>query len=310
MDKNTLSININESNIENSLKEEKRKMNFVFEELKKLPLHKKDKKKDYYTIMTTINKNINKSTPPLNNNKIDTKIDAKIDNQSLIWGLMLTMQENLNMRIGIQKWKRYVRASFWNNISTPINFIITLFTALSAGQTGTQSQYLNNNQLFYILFVSFILSTVNTFFKLKDKAKKSHELLNSFEPFGSAYEDIYFQQILNNEDVRNRLKKYQKLQREFNEFLIEEEEISRIDYISDFLFIIIKYFCFCCFSNKLKQINIDERYWVLDGTPNIKKRAYNIDMKNIFVHDFSKIDINYRDRMKRIFYNDNDITSL
>jgi hypothetical protein len=306
MDKNNLSINIDEVDIEDSLKEEKIKMNSVFEELKKLPLHKKDKKKNYYKIMTTINKNINKSTPPLNNNKIDTKID----NQSLIWGLMLTMQENLNMRIGIQKWKRYVRASFWNNISTPINFIITLFTALSAGQTGTQSQYLSNNQLFYILFLSFILSTINTFFKLKDKAKKSHELLNSFEPFGSAYEDIYFQQILNNEDVRNRLKKYQKLQREFNEFLTEEEEISRIDYISDFLFIIIKYFCFCCFSNKLKQINIDERYWVLDGTPNIKKRAYNIDMKNIFIHDFSSVDINYRDRMTRIFYNDNDITSL
>lgn len=309
MKKNNLSININEDDIESKLNEEKLKMNSVFEELKKLPLHKKEKKHNYCTIMTKINKNVNKSTP-LSNSIIDTKIDTKIDNQSPIWGLMLTMQENLNMRIGIQKWKRYVRASFWNNVSTPINFTITLFTALSAGQTGTQSQYLTNSQLFYILFLSFILSTINTFFKLKDKAKKSHELLNSFEPFGSAYEDIYFQQILNNEDVRNRLKKYQKLQRELNEFLTEEEEISRIDYISDFLFIIIKYFCFCCFSNKLKQINIDERYWVLDGTPNIKKRAYNIDMKNIFVHDFSSVDINYRDRMTRIFYNDNDITGL
>jgi hypothetical protein len=301
--------NLSLNDIENFINEEKIKMNYVFEELKNLPLHKKDKKINNHILITKINKNnLNNSNKQIQSNI--TPVYDKINNQSPIWGLMLTMQENLNMRIGIQKWKRYVRASFWNNISTPINFIITLFTALSAGQTGTQSQYLNNNQLFYILFLSFILSTINTFFKLKEKSKKSHELLNNFEPFGSAYEDIYFQQILNNEDVRNRLKKYQKLQRELNEFLTEEEEISRIDYISDFLFIIIKYFCFCCFSNKLKQINIDERYWVLDGTPNIKKRAYDIDMKNIFIHDFSNIDINYRDRMKRIFYNDNEITSL
>jgi len=299
---------VDNNDIEKCIHEEKIKMNYVFEELKNLPLHKKDKKINNHMLITKINKNNrNISDKPNNNNN---EIKDKIDNQSPVWGLMLTMQENLNMRIGIQKWKRYIRASFWNNLSTPINFTITLFTALSAGQTGTQSQYLSNNQLFYILFLSFILSTINTFFKLKDKAKKSHELLNTFEPFGSAYEDIYFQQILNNEDVRNRLKKYQKLQKELNEFLIEEEENSKIDYISDFLFIIVKYFCFCCFSNKLKQINIDERYWVLDGTPNTKKRSYNIDMNNIFVHDFSNIDVNYRERMKRIFYNDNDITSL
>jgi hypothetical protein len=308
---NKKKLDVDDSDIEKSIHEEKIKMNYVFEELKKLPLHKKDKKINNHILITKINKNNgNNSNKPNNNTENNNENKDKIDNQSPIWGLMLTMQENLNMRIGIQKWKRYIRASFWNNVSTPINFTITLFTALSAGQTGTQSQYLSNNQLFYILFLSFILSTINTFFKLKDKAKKSHELLNSFEPFGSAYEDIYFQQILNNEDVRNRLKKYQKLQKELNEFLIEEEEISRIDYISDFLFIIVKYFCFCCFSNKLKQINIDERYWVLDGAPNIKKRSYNIDMNNIFIHDFSKIDSNYRDRMKRIFYNDNEITSL
>ena len=57
-----------------------------------------------------------------------------IDNLSPTWGIMLTVQDNLNLRIGMQLKKKYFKAGFWNYISTPINFAITLFTALSAGQ--------------------------------------------------------------------------------------------------------------------------------------------------------------------------------
>lgn len=290
--------NIENIDIENEIKEEKIKMNSVFEELKNLPHLKKDKKFNNSTLITKINKSgktLNSLIIPKNNNSgantPNSLNENKIDNKSPIWGLMLTMQENLNGRIGGQKWKRYIRASFWNNISTPINFTITLFTALSAGQTGTQSSYLSNNQLFYILFFSFILSTINTFFKLKDKAKNSRELLTNFEPYGSAYEDIYFQQILNNEDVKNRLKKYQKLQKELNEFLTEEKENYKIDYISDFLFVIIKYCCCCC-NNTFKLINFNERYWILDGISNLRSKSENIDMNKLFIYDFTASDNN------------------
>lgn len=293
-----LDKNIEDVDLEEGIKEEKNKMHSVFEELKNLPHLKKDKKFNNSTLITKINKSgktLNSLIIPKNNNSgantPNSLNENKIDNKSPIWGLMLTMQENLNGRIGGQKWKRYIRASFWNNISTPINFTITLFTALSAGQTGTQSSYLSNNQLFYILFFSFILSTINTFFKLKDKAKNSRELLTNFEPYGSAYEDIYFQQILNNEDVKNRLKKYQKLQKELNEFLTEEKENYKIDYISDFLFIIIKYCCCCC-NNTFKLINFNERYWVLDGISNIKNKSENIDMNKLFLYDFTTNDNN------------------
>ena len=298
MNKHIKSLDTNSNNIdvdlEDGIKEERLKMNSVFEELKNLPHLKKDKKFNNSTLITKINKS-GKSlfVPKHNNSGANTPIslnEIKIDNKSPIWGLMLIMQENLNGRIGAQKWKRYIRASFWNNISTPINFTITLFTALSAGQTGTQSSYLSNNQLFYILFFSFILSTINTFFKLKDKAKNSRELLNNFEPYGSAYEDIYFQQILNNEDVKNRLKKYQKLQKELNEFLTEEKENYKIDYISDFLFMIIKYCWCCCCNNTFKLINTNEKYWVLDGNYNIRNRNENIDMNKLFIYDFTKND--------------------
>jgi len=77
-----------------------------------------------------------------------------IDNLSPIWGIMLTVQDNLNLRIGTQLKKKYFNAGFWNYISTPINFTITLFTALSAGQTGSGSTFLTTDQLFYILLAT------------------------------------------------------------------------------------------------------------------------------------------------------------
>ena len=94
-----------------------------------------------------------------------------IDNLSPTWGIMLTVQDNLNLRIGMQLKKKYFNAGFWNYISTPINFTITLFTALSAGQTGSGSNFLNQSQLFYVLLSTFVLSIVNTFFKLREKAE-------------------------------------------------------------------------------------------------------------------------------------------
>ena len=74
-----------------------------------------------------------------------------IDNLSPTWGIMLVVQDNLNLRIGIQVKKKYFNAAFWNYISTPINFAITLFTALSAGQTGSSTTLVTKSQLFYIL---------------------------------------------------------------------------------------------------------------------------------------------------------------
>jgi hypothetical protein len=84
-------------------------------------------------------------------NKLIDSSNNRINNYSPDWGIMLTLQGSLNLRIGTQAWKKYISAAFWNYISTPINFTITLFTALTAGQTGTQTTYLTEKQLFIML---------------------------------------------------------------------------------------------------------------------------------------------------------------
>ena len=210
-----------------------------------------------------------------------------IDNLSPVWGIMLTMQENLNVRIGTQRWKKFVSATFWNYTSTPINFTITLFTALSAGQTGTKSQYLSESQLFYILFTTFVLSIVNTFFNLKEKAKINYESSKIYEMFGSDFEKIYFIEILNNNDVLNKLNYYRELQDKINDYS-SKESIEYANYLTEIIFLIAKY---CCFYNKLKQINFNERYWVLDGRPNkFYPKDFRIDMPELFRYNFDEGD--------------------
>jgi hypothetical protein len=221
----------------------------------------------------------------INNKKI------KINNLSPEWGIMLTMQENLNIRIGTLKCKKYLSATFWNYISTPINFTITLLTALSAGQTGTQSQFLSTTQLFYILFVSFILSTANTFFNLKEKSKINYISLKTIEKYGSEFEKIYYLPILSDDDIKKKLKYYRELQQKINSYL-SKEPIEYANYITEFIFIFFKNF------QSLKQINNNERFWVLDGRP-VKDymtytdffstiKDYKVNVNELFKHNFNK----------------------
>ena len=177
----------------------------------------------------------------INDENVDISNDNKIDNMSLEWAIMITIQKNLNERIGKFKWKKYITASIWNYVSTPINFIITLFTALSAGQTsaGTTYTYLTQNQLFYLLFISFVLSTINTFFKLKDKAILNYDAYKKYDKFGAEFESIYFTPISKNNDIKDRLGNYNILQQKLNDF-ISEETIENVNYFSEVMFSIIK----------------------------------------------------------------------
>jgi hypothetical protein len=213
---------------------------------------------------------------------------SKIDNLSPGWGMMLIFQDNLNRHIGFNRWKRYVSANFWNYVTTPINFTITLFTAISAGQTGTGSGFLSNTQLFSILFASFILSTINTFFKLKDKSEISYGLAKTYDKFGATFEQIYYSNIKNQGDVEQRLNKYRKLHEEIN-YYMTNEEFESVDYIADLLFVCFRRICYCFIKNNLKQVNADDSFWYLDGVKTTQTKELMLNTEKLFVYDFTKI---------------------
>lgn len=185
-----------------------------------------------------------------------------IDNLSPIWGIMLTVQDNLNLRIGTQLKKKYFNAGFWNYISTPINFTITLFTALSAGQTGSGSTFLTTDQLFYVLLATFILSIINTFFKLKDKADINYNSAKLWELYAATFEKIYFTPIEKNADVLKKLSEYNELISKINEEYVEET-VEYVNYITELFFYLFR---LCRIYKDYRHLGIKQRHWILDGS--------------------------------------------
>ena len=236
-----------------------------------------------------------------------------IDNLSPIWGIMLTVQDNLNLRIGTQLKKKYFNAGFWNYISTPINFTITLFTALSAGQTGSGSTFLTTDQLFYVLLATFILSIINTFFKLKEKADINYNSAKSWELYAATFEKIYFTPIEKNTDVTDRLKKYNELIYKINEEYVEET-VEYVNYITELFFYLFR---LCRIYKDYRHLGIKQRHWILDGsTVNFYKeclydafdkddgacyKGYEIDSK-IFRKDLNRIEKQENNKKSNYFW--------
>lgn len=236
-----------------------------------------------------------------------------IDNLSPIWGIMLTVQDNLNLRIGTQLKKKYFNAGFWNYISTPINFTITLFTALSAGQTGSGSTFLTTDQLFYVLLATFILSIINTFFKLKEKADINYNSAKSWELYAATFEKIYFTPIERNEDVSKKLNEYNQLIYKINEEYVEET-VEYVNYITELFFYLFR---LCRIYKDYRHLGIKQRHWILDGsTVNFYKeclydafdkddgacyKGYEIDSK-IFRKDLNKIEKQENNKKSNYFW--------
>ena len=236
-----------------------------------------------------------------------------IDNLSPIWGIMLTVQDNLNLRIGTQLKKKYFNAGFWNYISTPINFTITLFTALSAGQTGSGSNFLTTDQLFYVLLATFILSIINTFFKLKEKAEINYNSAKSWELYAATFEKIYFTPIEKNSDVGKKLEEYNTLISKINEEYVEET-VEYVNYITELFFYLFR---LCRIYKDYRHLGIKRRHWILDGSTadfykqnveyyidrddGVCYKGYEIDSK-IFRKNLNQIERNEKNTKKYYFF--------
>jgi hypothetical protein len=137
--------------------------------------------------------------------------------------------------IRVQSRKKYISAAFWNYISTPINFIITLFTGLTAGQTGSNNSYLNEKTVFIMLFVCFILSTINIFFKLKEKAELNYLSAKTYESFGNQFMKINVLPQTNDTEKNEKLSGYIELKAKIDDF-ISHEKVESVNYFTEFLY--------------------------------------------------------------------------
>ena len=153
--------------------------------------------------------------------------------------------------------------------------------------TPPNANFLSETTLFAILFTSFLLSTINTFFKLKETTDANYQISQKFELFAIQFEDIYFTPIKTNNDIYSRLIKYKKLQYDINEYCMNTK-LDNVNYVTEIIYSCCKAMCF---RSRDKLINISERFWVLDGKKKCdtyNKKCLIVDTSN-FIFDIEKI---------------------
>jgi len=198
-------------------------------------------------------------------------LNSEIDKKSHLFKIMICQQEVLNKRIGTQAWKKYLSAAFWNYITTPINFSITLLTAIATGQAAT-ANILTPQQTLIILFVTFVLTTTNSFFKLNTKMNLNFEAARRYYSFGTKFEEIYYKPLFTNKCVDNKLKSYNTLHDNINKYMLSET-IENQNYITEILYNIVMK---TSYINKSKWINSTERHNELDGVQHKDQDGHSI----------------------------------
>jgi hypothetical protein len=187
-------------------------------------------------------------------------LNSEVDKKSHLFKMMILQQQVLNKRIGTQAWKKYLSAAFWNYITTPINFSITLLTAIATGQAAT-ANILTPQQTLIILFVTFVLTTTNSFFKLNTKMNLNFEAARRYYSFGTKFEEIYYKPLFTNKCVDKKLKSYNALHDNMNKYMLSET-IENQNYVTEILYNIVMK---SSYVTKSKWINSTERDNELDG---------------------------------------------
>jgi hypothetical protein len=117
---------------------------------------------------------------------------------------------------------------------------------------------------------------------LKEKAQLNYDAAKMYEEFGAEFESIYFTPITENKDVEERLQKYNDLYTKMNAYS-NYENIDGVNYITELIYFLLKNY----FNGRTRQIEKNERFWVLDGKPNIDyENNYDIELNEYFKRDF------------------------
>ncbi len=187
--------------------------------------------------------------------------------------MMILKQDVINRHIGTKAWKFYISSAIWNYTTTIINFSITLLTALSTG-TVAGSNILSQQQTVIILFVTFILTITNSFFKLNVKMNLNFQAAKRYCQFGAAFEEIYYLPIQSIQDVVMKTIKYDTLLKIIHKNY-DNDTIENQNYFTELIYLIL---INNTIARGLKGMNNRDKYstWIrnqdrhieLDGTEN------------------------------------------
>jgi hypothetical protein len=175
------------------------------------------------------------------------------------------LENKLNTDIGFYYWKRYVAASFWAQLATPINLAITLMTALTTAEANSPG-IISVNIYKQIAIATLVITTLNTFFRPYEKMITNIEIMKKWNAAGIEFEGVYYSDLNNNydenesiQDVVQTITEYQKVQGKLNE-IRKSEGPTHINFLTDFIHLIAMRTC----------LRGKEKWLDADGDENVK----------------------------------------
>ena len=170
-------------------------------------------------------------------------------NESREW--MTNLEEKLDITIGYNWWKKYVACVFWCNFSTPLNFTITLLTAVTTTQTTTEN-LISHSLSIQLSILTLLLTTINTFFKPNTEFTQNNDILQKWNDLGIKFEEIYYSDKEEG-NLQNIISSYKEL---YNDVIqLEEQQSQSFNCITDCLFFIVRQLPFL--KNKDKWLDND-----------------------------------------------------
>jgi hypothetical protein len=169
---------------------------------------------------------------------------------------VIFLKKKIDKEIGYNYWKKYVASVFWSQISTPINLIITMLTAVTTAQIES-NDLIPKSLASNLAIFSLILATLNTFFRPHTQYATNTEFLTKWTQLGVKFEDEYYNNMVEHKTLaayRKRLESLQSIQKEVNA-LRQAEGTNTINFLTDFIFF-ISYLS--CLRNKKNWLDRDK----------------------------------------------------
>ena len=178
------------------------------------------------------------------------------EEKSLVIKKVIFAKKKLDKEIGFHYWKKYVASIFWSQISTPINLMITMLTAITTAQLQTNS-FISAEMGSHLAIVSLILATLNTFFRPHTQYATNTEYLAKWRNLGVKFEDEYYNNMIEGRDIKDYRGRFERLlviQKEVNE-LRQAEGTNNVNFLTDFILFIS---LISCLRNKKKWLDRDK----------------------------------------------------
>lgn len=206
------------------------------------------------------------------------------------------LENKLDRDIGNYYWKKYVAAAFWAQISTPVNLIITLLTAVTTAQATSQN--ILSEYIYQIVAVSsLVITTLNTFFRPHSQLTYNTEMLQKWGEIGIEFEKVYYMYLDEDYDyehienmkpkqLENKIKLYRTIQDKINNQR-KNEGVGTINFITDLIFLISMNTCirsYKCWLDHDKKIQLESKAKMIKE----KSKQLNLNIRATEIKESAK----------------------